>query len=258
MRAGGQTERGLERHAGLPAEVSSLVGRGPQIAAVLEGLRAARVVTLTGPGGCGKTRLALRAAALAAGRFGDGARLVELASLADSALVSAAIAEALGVPERDAANAMTGVVKALADSELLIVLDNCEHVLGSAGQAVVMLTERCRRVRILATSRERLDVPGEVVFPVPPLDLPEDGTVRAVAASEAGGLFVTRARAASSMASGMPSSRAHTAATAAALPAVSVNAGLAARARATSRRPASDAATARTELSSGSPSGGTG
>ena len=80
MRAGGQTKRELEQHCGLPAEVSSLVGRGPQIAAILDGLRTARVVTLTGPGGCGKTRLALRAATLAADRFGDGARLAELAS----------------------------------------------------------------------------------------------------------------------------------------------------------------------------------
>src|ERR1700761_5648611 len=79
LSGGGQTERKRERHPGLPAEVSSLVGRGPQIAEVLDGLRAARVVTLTGPGGCGKTRIALRAATLAAGRFGDGARLVELA-----------------------------------------------------------------------------------------------------------------------------------------------------------------------------------
>ena len=198
MRPGDVQAQGKpERHGGLPAEVSSLVGRGPQIAAIMEGLRTARVVTLTGPGGCGKTRLALRAATLAAGRFGDGARLVELASLTDSALVAAAIAEALGVPERDAASPMAGVVQALADCELLIVLDNCEHVLGSAGRAVVMLAGRCRRVRILATSRERLDVPGEFVFPVPPLGLPEDGSVRAVAASEAGSLLVARARAAS-------------------------------------------------------------
>ena len=98
------TERGVEQHSGLPAEVSSLVGRGPQLAAVLDGLRTARVVTLTGAGGCGKTRLALRAAALAADGFGHGARLVELASLTDPALVPAAVAAALGVPERDAAN----------------------------------------------------------------------------------------------------------------------------------------------------------
>ncbi len=191
------TERAAEQHSGLPAEVSSLVGRGPQLAAVLDGLRAARVVTLTGPGGCGKTRLALRAAALAGGGFEDGARLVELASLTDAALVPAAVAEALGVPERDAANPMADVVRALAGRELLIVLDNCEHVLGAAAQVVVMLAGQCPRVCVLATSRERLDVPGEFVFPVPPLELPEDSSVRAVAASEAGNLFVARARAAS-------------------------------------------------------------
>jgi predicted ATPase/DNA-binding NarL/FixJ family response regulator len=177
--------------------MSALVGRGPEIAAVRERLRGGRVVTLTGPGGCGKTRLALRVATLAGGSFEDGARLVELASLTDPALVPASVAEALGVPERDAADPMTGVVRALAGRELLIVLDNCEHVLESAGRVVVMLAGQCRRVRILTTSRERLDVPGESVFPVPPLGLPGDGTVRAVAASEAGSLFVTRAGAAS-------------------------------------------------------------
>jgi predicted ATPase/DNA-binding CsgD family transcriptional regulator len=191
------TERGVERHSGLPAEVSSLVGRGPQLAAVLDGLRAARVVTLTGPGGCGKTRLALRAATLAAGSFEDGARLVELASLTDPGLVPTGVAEALGIPERDAVDPVTGMARALADRELLIVLDNCEHVLASVGRVVVMLAGQCRRVRILTTSRERLDVPGEFVFPVPPLGLPEDGSAGAVAGSEAGGLFVIRARAAS-------------------------------------------------------------
>ena len=136
-------------------------------------------------------------AALASDGFEDGVRLIELASLTDAALVPASVAEALGVPERDAANPLEAVVRALADRELLIVLDNCEHVLGSAVEVVVTLAGQCRRVRVLATSRERLDVPGELVFPVPPLGLPEDGSVRAVAASEAGTLFVTRARAAS-------------------------------------------------------------
>jgi predicted ATPase len=112
--------------------VSSLVGRGPQIAAVLDGLRAARVVTLTGPGGCGKTRLALRAATLAADRFGGGAWLVELASLTDPALVPASVAEALGVTEHDAVDPVAGIVRALADRDVLVVLDNCEHVLASA------------------------------------------------------------------------------------------------------------------------------
>jgi len=194
------TERGVERHSGLPTEVSSLVGRRPQIAAVLDGLRTARVVTLTGPGGCGKTRLALRVATLAEADFGDGARLVELASLTDPGFVPASVAEALGVPEQDGADPMAGVVRALADRELLVVLDNCEHVLGSAGRVVVVLAGQCRRVRILTTSRERLDVPGEFVFPVPPLGLPEGGSAGAVAASEAG----ARARPARGPAGGPP------------------------------------------------------
>jgi predicted ATPase len=187
----------VQRQSGLPAELSSLVGRAAEIAAVLERLRTARVVTLTGPGGCGKTRLALRVAALAEPGFEDGARLVELASLTDPALVPASVAEALGVSERDAADPVAGAVRALAGRALLIVLDNCEHVLGAAARVVVVLAGQCPGVRILATSRERLDVPGESVFPVPPLGLPQDGSAGAVAASEAGTLFVARARAAS-------------------------------------------------------------
>ena len=196
-KGGAQTSGFVQRQPGLPAELSSLVGRDPEIAAVLECLRTARVVTLTGPGGCGKTRLALRVAALAEPGFGDGARLVELASFTDPALVPATVAETLGVPERDAADPMAAIVRALADRELLIVLDNCEHVLESAGRVVVTLAGQCPWVRILTTSRERLDVPGEHVFPVPPLRLPEDGSAGAVAVSEAGHLFVTRACAAS-------------------------------------------------------------
>jgi predicted ATPase/class 3 adenylate cyclase/DNA-binding NarL/FixJ family response regulator len=182
---------------GLPAEVSSLLGRSREVAAVRERVRGGRVVTLTGPGGCGKTRLALRVAALAEHGWEDGARLVELASCTDPALVPAIVAETLGVSERDAADPMAGVARALADRELLIVLDNCEHVLESAARVVVMLAGQCPGVHILATSRERLDVPGESVFPVPPLELPQDGSAGAVAGSEAGGLFVARARAAS-------------------------------------------------------------
>jgi hypothetical protein len=124
VKGGVQTSRLLQRQPGLPAEVSSLVGRDLEIAAVRERLRGGRVLTLTGPGGCGKTRLALRVAALASDGFEDGARLVELASLTDAALVPASVAEALGVPELEAADPMAAVVRALADRELLIVLDN--------------------------------------------------------------------------------------------------------------------------------------
>jgi predicted ATPase/DNA-binding CsgD family transcriptional regulator len=157
----------------------------------------ARVVTLTGPGGCGKTRLALRVAALAEPGFSDGARLVELAPLTGSTLVPASVAQVLGVSERDMATPAAGLVRALADRELLVVLDNCEHVLEAAAGLVTSLLERCRRVQFLATSRERLDVPGELVFPVPPLGLPAGGSAAAVAASEAGMLFAARAGAAS-------------------------------------------------------------
>ena len=160
-------------------------------------LRTARVVTLTGPGGCGKTRLALRVAALAEPGFDDGARLVELAPLTDAALVPASVAQALGVPERDASTPAAGLVRTLAGRELLVVLDNCEHVLEAAAGLVAMLLAQCRQVRFLATSRERLDVPGELVFPVLPLGLPVDGSAAAVAASEAGMLFAARAGAAS-------------------------------------------------------------
>jgi len=173
------------------------VGRGPEIAAVRERLRGGRVVTLTGPGGCGKTRLALRVAALAEAGFGDGARLVELAPLTDPTMVPATVAQALGVSERDAPTPAAGLVRELAGRELLVVLDNCEHVLEGAAGLVAALVAQCRRVRILATSRERLDVLGELVFPVPPLGLPADGSAAAVAASEAGALFTARAGAAS-------------------------------------------------------------
>ena len=164
---------------------------------MLQRLRTARVVTLTGAGGCGKTRLALRVAALAETGFGNGARLVELAPLTDPALVPASVAHALGVSERDMPTPTAGLVGALADHELLVVLDNCEHVLEGAAGLVATLLAQCRRVRFLATSRERLDVPGELVFPVPPLGLPADGSAAAVAACEAGMLFAARASAAS-------------------------------------------------------------
>ena len=164
---------------------------------MLERLRTARVVTLTGPGGCGKTRLAMRVAAIAEAGFGDGAGLVELAPLTDPVLVPASVAQALGVSERDVPTPTAGLVHALADRELLVVLDNCEHVLEGAAGLVAALLAQCRRVRFLATSRERLDVPGELVFPVPPLGLPADDSAAAVAASKAGLLFAARAGAAS-------------------------------------------------------------
>ena len=121
---------------------------------MLQRLRTARAVTLTGAGGCGKTRLALRVAALAETGFGNGAGLVELAPLTDPALVPASVAQALGVSERDMPTPTAGLVGALAHHELLVVLDNCEHVLEGAAGLVATLLAQCRRVRFLATSRD--------------------------------------------------------------------------------------------------------
>jgi predicted ATPase/DNA-binding CsgD family transcriptional regulator len=128
---------------------------------------------------------------------GDGAQLVELAPLTDPALVPASVAQALNASERDVPSPTAGLVSALADRDLLVVLDNCEHVLEQAAGLVTVLLAKCPQVRFLATSRERLDVPGEMVVPVPPLGLPADGTAAAVKASEAGALFAARASAAS-------------------------------------------------------------
>ncbi len=138
-----------------------------------------------------------RVAALGEVGFGDGARLVELAPLTDPVLVPGSVGQALGVSERDAPTPVAGLVRQLADRELLVVLDNCEHVLEAAAGLMATLLAQCRRVRFLATSRERLDVPGELVFPVPPLGVPANSSAAAVAASEAGMLFATRAGAAS-------------------------------------------------------------
>jgi predicted ATPase len=146
------TEREQARRPGLPAEVSSLVGRGPQVAAVLDRLRTARVVTLAGPGGCGKTRVALRVASLAEDGFRDGARLVELAPLADPRLVPPYVAQALEIPERDTRGPTEGIVRALAEREVLVVLDNCEHVRGPAAALVVALAGQCPRVRVILTT----------------------------------------------------------------------------------------------------------
>ena len=138
-----------------------------------------RLLTLVGPGGVGKTRLALEAARRTAGELEDGAVLVELAAVGDPAAVRAAVATGLGLTEPGRLAAMIG------DRELLVVLDNCEHVIDAAAEVADDLLSHCPRLRLLATSREGLRIDGEVIWPVPPL-----------AADEATALFVARATAA--------------------------------------------------------------
>ncbi|GII88634.1 hypothetical protein Ssi03_66240 [Sphaerisporangium siamense] len=156
----------------LPFALSSFVGRAAEITAV-EGLLAEyRLVTLTGPGGVGKTRLALE---LARRRTGDadGPWMVELAALTSADLLPATVAAALGVPGPSSADELAAV---LAARRLLLVLDNCEHLLEAVTALIGVLLSRCRDLRVLATSREALGVEGEAVYEVPPLDPAGDGS----------------------------------------------------------------------------------
>jgi predicted ATPase len=161
----------------LPHELTSFVGREHEVAEILRDVADRRLVTLTGPGGIGKTRFALRVAArlLADGADGaaaDGIWFVDLSPLTDPALVAQAIAETLGVQEPRDGDVAQALRDDLASKRALIVLDNCEHVVAAAAALVGSLLARCPALRILATSRELLGVPGEVVRPVPPLEVP--------------------------------------------------------------------------------------
>jgi predicted ATPase/DNA-binding CsgD family transcriptional regulator len=159
-----------------------------------------RLLTLTGPGGCGKTRLALAAAGDAAGRFGDGVWLAELASLVDPVFVPRAVASALGIQGRPARPLADTLAEHIGSREALLVLDNCEHLVGACAEIAESLLRSCPRLRVLATSREALGVVGEVAWPVPPLSLPDLRRlpdVAGLAGYGAARLFVERASAVS-------------------------------------------------------------
>ncbi len=156
----------------LPLQLTSFIGRDRERGEVRRLLAGARLVTLIGPGGCGKTRLAQQTAEELVGQFPDGVWEVELAPLADGALLPRAVAAVLNVRE-DRERAMAdALVDALRGKELLLFLDNCEHLVTDAARLVERLLRECPRVRILATSREPLGVPGEVPWPLPPMAVP--------------------------------------------------------------------------------------
>jgi predicted ATPase/class 3 adenylate cyclase len=179
----------------LPAQLSSFVGRELDVADIAQVLREKRLVTLTGVGGVGKTRLALQVAAEVLPRFRDGAWLCELAAVRDPAGVVDAVANVFQVTARPGLGLDESLVAYLGDQELLMMLDNCEHVLRPVAALVRAIEAACPRVRVLATSREGLGVRGEQNLTVPSLDVPDDLTdLEAVTASEAVRLFVDRAQ----------------------------------------------------------------
>jgi len=179
----------------LPAELTSFVGHRGELAEVRRLLAGSRLVTLTGPGGVGKTRLALRAAAGLARAFPDGVWLVRLDQLRDEALVAHAVAEALRLQD-PAGCAPEAAVEYLTGRQLLLVLDNCEHVVDAVAKLADVLLRAAAGLRVLATSRESLNIDGEMVLPVPPLPVPEEGqplSVAELAQFAAAALFAERA-----------------------------------------------------------------
>lgn len=199
------------RRSNLPAEVSSFVGREAELARTAALLEHSRLVTVLGPGGVGKTRLAVRVAMEAVARFPDGVWLVELASVTDGRGIVPAVVGSIGIREArvlsrtvtdTAPDPMTRLVEQLDHSDTLLVLDNCEHLIEEVAILVGHLLSRCPGLRVLATSRESLAITGESLMPVAPLALPESDVIPGSGADHAEWssvpsvrLFLDRARA---------------------------------------------------------------
>src|SRR5919112_376772 len=157
----------------LPSELSSFVGREEELTEVKRLLENNRLLTLTGSGGCGKTRLALAAARKVVERFENGVWMVELASLAEPSLVPQAVASTLGVRERPGSSLTVVLSDYLRTRNLLLILDNCEHLIDVCAELTEAWLHSCPALRVFATSREALGITGEVAWPVPSLSLPD-------------------------------------------------------------------------------------
>ena len=162
----------LPQHHNLPAHITSFIGRERELADISALLATNRLVTLTGAGGCGKTRLVLEVAAGQLQHFSDGVWLVDLTPLAEASLVAQTIAFTLGVREGPAEPIAATLLRAVQPKNMLLVLDNCEHLLQACAQVVDALLRASAQLKILVTSREIIGLTGECVFHVPPLSLP--------------------------------------------------------------------------------------
>ncbi|HEV2092679.1 MAG TPA: BTAD domain-containing putative transcriptional regulator [Rubrobacter sp.] len=190
-------DAGGARRDNLPVPRTSFVGRDRELAELKRALAMTRLLTLTGAGGCGKTRLALELAGDVAGAYQDGVWLVELAEFSDPALVPRRVAETLDVREQPGRPLAATLADALRTRDLLLVMDNCEHLIDACAHLADTLLGGCTRLRILATSREALNVTGEVNWRVRPLPIPGPGpspTVEEISTCESVRLFLDRAR----------------------------------------------------------------
>ena len=178
---------------GIWTPLTSFVGRTADVAGVTGLLADSRLVTVTGPGGVGKTRLAIEAARRAADQFPDGAYLVGLATVADEAQVPTEVMAALGVQQDPGRPALAVLAEVLAPRRLLLILDNCEHVLPAVADLCMVLLRNADEVRVLATSREQIGITGESQYRLAPLELPSSGDPAVVGESAAAALFVERA-----------------------------------------------------------------
>ena len=182
----------------LPASLTSFIGRGRERADVQARLTESRLVTLTGVGGCGKTRLAIEVARAVISRYPDGVWFADLAPLADGALVPQTVAAALSVRETPGQSITDSLASALRDRDLLLVLDNCEHLLDACARLVDRLLRVCPSLQVLATSREPLGITGEIAWRVPSLPAPDPRQLPALPelqGNPAVSLLVERARA---------------------------------------------------------------
>jgi predicted ATPase/class 3 adenylate cyclase len=198
LRAGFPPLRSLGNPAllnNLPAQLAAFIGRDRELAEVRALVRSCRLVTLTGAGGSGKTRLSLQVAAELLDGSGDGVWLVELAAVTDEEAVPRAICQALGIATQPGRPIPETLLDALAAQDVLIVLDNCEHLIGACAKIADAIARHCPRVHLVATSREPLGVSGETIYRVPPLSLPPPGGgLPEAGSSDAVALFVERAK----------------------------------------------------------------